>query len=208
MQGALPKLPRCDQPLRSNLQCIWAWRSCSASFRQDRTSSMGDVQHQRSHSRRSAYFPDSAKSGVPLSENSSDAGSHSQPQHRASSPDQQHILRSSSVSRPAVVHRATFGQSSGAVRAWRFPSSRRFLWDRTATGPCIHLHPQATIVHAHTHPSDRVLHQYLLACRALHRFSCQLSWCDSKPLFHCKNNMRAQESCIYQLSGKLTQDLW
>lgn len=146
------------------IQTCWALRSCSASFRQDRTMSMGDVQHQQPHSPRSAYFLDSAKSGVPLSETSSDAGSHSQPQNRASSPDQQHTLHSSRFSRPTVVHRATYGQSSGAVRAWRFPSSRRFLWDRTATGPCIHLHPQATNVDARTHPSDIVLHQDILGC--------------------------------------------
>lgn len=40
------------------------------------------------------------------------------------------------------TRRPVHSQNSSAVRAWRFPSSRRFLWDRTPVAPCIHLHPQ------------------------------------------------------------------
>lgn len=104
--------------------------------------SMDTAPHQQSHQSRSAFFPVSGKVDVPLSERCSDAVSHSQRQHRASSAEQQYKLQSKVSRGPAVEHRATYGQSSSAVRAWRFPSSRRFLWDRTATGPCIHLHPQ------------------------------------------------------------------
>lgn len=88
---------------------------------------------------------------MPLSHVNNDAGSLHQPQHSVSSLDQQHVLDSSRVSGSAGLHRSTSGQSSSAVRAWRFPSSRRFLWDRTATGPCIHLHPQVSDDSAHTH---------------------------------------------------------
>ena len=100
---------------------------------------METVWHQQSGHSRSAFFSSSASTEKPLSKTGS---GDSQSQHIAS-PDPKHSFQQLNISRgTAAVHRVSYGQSSSAVRAWRFPSSRRFLWDRTATGPCIHLHPQ------------------------------------------------------------------
>ena len=91
---------------------------------------------------RSAYFPVAAEVEA----------STSAPVCTAPRPEQDH-----NVVAPALQSRApscrsfsTASQhtanrvSSSALRAWRFPSSRRYLWDRTATGPCVHLHPQVS----------------------------------------------------------------
>ncbi|DBA99043.1 hypothetical protein WJX77_007957 [Trebouxia sp. C0004] len=94
--------------------------------------------------RRSAYFPGDSEG---------DASSRTTVNTSASQPRRRQDAAPPSSHSDSVINRVSFAsayrhksaqvQSSSAVRAWRFPSSRRFLWDRTATGPCVHLHPQA-----------------------------------------------------------------
>ncbi len=94
---------------------------------------------------RSAYFPGDSQGDA--SSNTTVNTSASQPTQDAaplSSHSNPAISRASFAS--ASRHKSAQVQSSSAVRAWRFPSSRRFLWDRTATGPCVHLHPQVICV--------------------------------------------------------------
>ncbi|KAL3156693.1 hypothetical protein ABBQ38_000969 [Trebouxia sp. C0009 RCD-2024] len=99
---------------------------------------METVSHQQSRHSRSAFFPATA-ADKPLSRT---GNGDSQSQH-IPSPDQKHTFEQANTSRgTAAGHRINSGQSSSAVRAWRFPSSRRFLWDRTAVGPCIQLQAQ------------------------------------------------------------------
>lgn len=52
------------------------------------------------------------------------------------------VATDSAQAAPAPARQSRQPQCSSAVRAWRFPSSRRFLWDRTPVAPCVHLHPQ------------------------------------------------------------------
>ena len=40
------------------------------------------------------------------------------------------------------------GSAQALVRNWRFPSSRRYLWDKTASGPTEHVHPRVSAHHA------------------------------------------------------------
>ncbi len=93
--------------------------------------------------KRSAYFPGLPGPGTAPVEPSDSSDSRRDHTLGAPSPCLRLSSQLSGSSLTSVAeHRATHSLSSSAVRAWRFPSSRRFLWDRTATGPCIHLHAQ------------------------------------------------------------------
>ena len=127
---------------------------------------------------RSAFFPESAVADLASpSETSSNAASSMQRSLKHTLSDKPAGLRHKRVSAsPPVLHRATHSQSSSAVRAWRFPSSRKFLWDRTAVGPGINLHPQV-LKALQTHDAGLVLAcpSCAVASQQLHRCSCLVS---------------------------------
>ena len=96
---------------------------------------------------RSAYFPGHSEGDASSSTTVNTSASQLRRTQDAAPPSSHSnpvICRSSFAS--ASRHKSAQVQTSSAVRAWRFPSSRRFLWDRTATGPCVHLHPQVICV--------------------------------------------------------------
>ncbi|KAL0054114.1 hypothetical protein WJX82_004029 [Trebouxia sp. C0006] len=93
---------------------------------------------------RSAYFPGDSEGDASSSTTVNTSASQPRRTQDAAPPSSHSnpvISRASFAS--ASRHKSAQVQTSSAVRAWRFPSSRRFLWDRSATGPCVHLHPQA-----------------------------------------------------------------
>ena len=92
---------------------------------------------------RSAYFPRDSEGDASSSTTVNTSASQPRRTQDAAPPSSHSnpvISRASFAS--ASRHKSAQVQTSSAVRAWRFPSSRRFLWDRSATGPCVHLHPQ------------------------------------------------------------------
>ena len=99
-----------------------------------------------------------------------------------------------------ALRRAHLEQSSSAVRAWRFPSSRRFLWDRTATGPCLQLHPQVRD-QAGTSVVCTPVSCALSSpcCRPVY----QLLFLGNRLLLPCKTAQLPHRKCTYQHLGKL-----
>lgn len=149
---------------------------------------------------RSAYFPGDSEGDASSSTTVNTSASQPRRTQDAAPPSSHSnpvISRASFAS--AYRHKSAQVQSSSAVRAWRFPSSRRFLWDRTATGPCVHLHPQVICVQVLSLGASNI-YSTRQRC-ALYRLSCRLSFSGSKRSSLCKSRLSPQNSCIYPLRG-------